>query len=284
VYDPQAVADAVVLDGFAPAVRPRAPAIWVDPPPERSPAPVRARVKSERLASWNNNHPVGAGLHSRDVLINDAEVFNADPGDVVAEVTAGPVIVARNQTSNSPKFAVIGFNPARSAMKYELATPLLFANLLRWMNPDIFRSWEMNARPVGAVEVHIDKNIDPESVRVERDDRQPVPYTVEGEHLRLFSAVPGTVRVHTGEREYVYSLTLPEIGDAEWKTPPGVVQGIPRPARFAAPPADAWPWLALAGAIGLAAEWMLFGRGRRRARVVSTPHRFRERVFRQRAS
>ena len=283
-YDSQITADAVVLDGFAPSVPPRVPAIWIDPPPDRSPVPVRSRVKSERLTTWNNDHPVGAGLHTRDVLINDAEVFGADPDDVVAEVKGGPVIVARDQTAGSPKFAVIGFNPARSAMKYELATPLLFANLLRWMNPDIFRSWEMNARPVGGVEVHIDRKTDPNSVRVDRDDRQPVPYTIEGEHLRLFSAAPGTVRVHAGDREFVYSLTLPELGDADWQTPPGVVLGIPRAVAFAPPPADAWPWLALAGAIGLAAEWMLFGRGRRQGRTVPRTHTLRERVFRQRAS
>jgi len=40
-------------------------------------------------------------------------------------VEAGPVIVAR---PGKPKIVVIGFHPARSAMRYELATPLLFAN------------------------------------------------------------------------------------------------------------------------------------------------------------
>ena len=38
---------------------------------------------------------------------------------------------------------VFGFHPAFSGMRYELATPLLFANLLRWVSPEIFRQWEI---------------------------------------------------------------------------------------------------------------------------------------------
>jgi hypothetical protein len=283
-YDPQAPGDVVVLDGFGPAVRPRAPAIWINPPPERSPVPVRSRAVSERLSRWNNDHAVGAGLHTRDVQIGEAEVFGADRADVVAEVNAGPVIVAREATSSSPKFAVIGFNPARSALKYELATPLLFANILRWMDPDIFRAWEMVARPVGAVEAHIDKKTDPNTVRVESDAGADVPYTIQHDHLRFFSGVPGTVRVHAGDRELVYALTLPEVGDVEWQVPAGVRRGVPRAVTFGAPPADLWPWLALAGALGLAIEWMLFGRGRRYIRAMPRNPARRERAFHQRAS
>ena len=38
-------------------------------------------------------------------------------------------------------------------MRYELATPLLFANLLRWMSPEIFRRWEISGGSVGAVKL-----------------------------------------------------------------------------------------------------------------------------------
>ena len=51
------------------------------------------------------------------------------------------MIVAR---PSKPKIVVFGFHPALSAMRYELATPLLFANLLRWMSPEIFRRWEIS--------------------------------------------------------------------------------------------------------------------------------------------
>ncbi len=41
---------------------------------------------------------------------------------------------------------VLGFHPALSAMRYELATPLLFANVLRWVAPATFRSKEFSTQ------------------------------------------------------------------------------------------------------------------------------------------
>ncbi len=37
---------------------------------------------------------------------------------------------------------VIGFQPLKTSMKYELATLLLIANILHWMSPETFRRWE----------------------------------------------------------------------------------------------------------------------------------------------
>ena len=55
-----------------------------------------------------------------------------------------------------PKIVVLGFHPALSPMRYELATPLLFANFLRWMAPEIFRRWELTGGSVGTVKVAMD--------------------------------------------------------------------------------------------------------------------------------
>ena len=69
--------------------------------------------------------------------------IEAAPDDIkIAEVEEGPVIVAR---PGKPKVVVIGFHPAHSAMRYELTTPLLFANMLRWIAPDIFRRRQSNS-------------------------------------------------------------------------------------------------------------------------------------------
>ena len=64
------------------------------------------------------------------------------------------MIVAR---PGKPKIVVLGFHPALSAMRYELATPLLFANLLRWMSPEIFRRWEITGGSVGTVKLAMDR-------------------------------------------------------------------------------------------------------------------------------
>jgi len=67
----------------------------------------------------------------------------------------------------------------------------------------------------------------------------------------------------TGDREYVYSLTLPQLGESKWEPPADVRRGIPRALPVPSTVRDLWPWLALAGGLGLLAEWFLYGRFRR---------------------
>jgi hypothetical protein len=160
---------------------------------------------------------------------------------------------------------VLGFHPVRSGMKYQLTTPLLFANIIRWMAPDAFRSWELTAGTVGTVDVELESEIDPNSVRVQTEDGRPLPFTVEGKNLRFFTGAPGVVRVLTGDRELVYSLTLPQPGDTVWK-PSDVKLGLPPRVPFGPASRDLWHWLALAGAAGLLADWILYGRIDRRMR------------------
>jgi hypothetical protein len=106
-------------------------------------------------------------------------------------------------------------------------------------------------------------------VRVLREDGNPAPFTLRGQSLEFFSGTAGTVRVLAGDREYVYSLTLPQLGESKWDVPAETRRGIP---KFAAPlreATDLWQWLALAGGAGLLAEWILYGRFRRRVARVS---------------
>ncbi len=259
-YDPQARADIVVLDRFAPAARPKADSLWIAPPASGSPIPVRALKTNVKLEHWHPETALGAGLHTKNAQIDSSAIFSAEKGDiVVAESSDGPLIVARE---SSPKIAVIGFEPMKSSMKYELATPLLIANMLRWMAPETFRRWEVQAGTVGTVSVALDKGTDPANVRVLNENQKPLPFTVENGALRFFSGAPGTVRVLAGDREAVYSLTLPDVGDTIWKPPASARRGIPKASETASAATDFWPWLALLGGIGLLADWLLFGRSR----------------------
>jgi VWA domain-containing protein/aerotolerance regulator-like protein len=261
-YDPQAKADIVVLDRFAPPLKPHADSIWIQPPADGSPIPVKGTRSGVKLTRWRPETVLGAGLRTKDVELDTAEIFAAAPGDIpVAESEEGPLVLARPGT---PKIAVIGFHPLRSSMKYELATPLLMANILRWMAPETFRRWEVQAGTVGTVNVALDPGADPGSVRVLTEDQHALPFTIEGNTLRFFSGAPGTVQVLMGDREMVYSLTLPDVGEAVWRAPSGVRRGIPRAAAQAIAATDAWPWLALLGGLGLLTDWLLFGRSRAR--------------------
>jgi hypothetical protein len=264
-YDPSVHTGVVVLDHFAPPSLPATDSIWLEPPAEKSPIPVRSIQPNAKLNQWQADHQLGAGLRARDIELASAEIFRPAPGDItIARSDAGPVIVARPET---PKLVVLGFHPIRSGMKYQLTTPLLFANMIRWMEPDAFRSWELTAGAAGTVDVELESETDPKSVRVQTEDGKSLPFTIEGKTLRFFTADPGIVRVLVGDRELVYSLTLPQPGDTVWQ-PSNVKVGLPGRAPLGPASRDIWQWLAIAGAIGLFADWILFGRIDRRIRAA----------------
>lgn len=257
-YDPNAKADLVVLDRFNPPAAPKTDALWIEPPSEGSLFPVKSTQTNAALDRWNQDTPIGAGLYTRDVTLASTDVFAPAATDtVIASTTAGPVIVARD---GAVKNVAIGFHPARGAMQYELATPLLIANALRWMNPASYRRFELQAGTVGTTSVPIAANST--GIHVLNEANAELPYSIEGDTLRFFSGAPGTVRVQTGDRELVYSLTLPALADASWTVPRGVSTGIPPKTFSESAATDIWPWLAIVGALGLLADWILFGRNR----------------------
>jgi uncharacterized protein YegL len=248
----------VILDRFIPPQRPAADSIWIDPPAEGSPVPVRSTVEQALFERWDTGNPVAAGLRARDFKLQKASVFETAPTDLrIGEVAAGPVIVAR---PGKPRMAVFGFHPALSGMRYELATPLLFANLLRWVSPEIFRQWEIAGGSVGTVKLQLDPAGAPADVTVVSEDGSPVPFTWHEGTLEFFAGRPGGVRVLAGDREYVYSLTLPQLWDGKWEPPAGTRRDLPSWPQIAEGSTDLWPWLAIAGGVGLLVEWLLYGR------------------------
>ncbi len=223
-YDPKRHDGIVLLDHFAPSAPPASDSIWLEPPPEGSPVPVRNTAENVRLRGWRADHPLAAGLRAQDIEFSTAEIFRPEPSDnVIADSDAGALVVAR---ASNPKIVVLGFQPMRSALRYELTTPLLFANIVHWMAPDVFRSWELAAATVGTVEAELDAQTDPSAIRVVTENGKALPFTVQGKTVRFFTADPGIVRLFVGDRELVYSLTLPQPGDVAWKPSQGK-QGLP---------------------------------------------------------
>jgi hypothetical protein len=257
-YDPQSPADIVVFDRFAPRDAPKnTPSVWIEPP-AGSPFAIRANANRVKLDQWHQETALGAGLYTKDVELAATEVFNLAQGDkAVAETAQGPVVVER---SGTVKMVALGFDPVRSAIKYNLATPLLMANILRWLTPEVFRRSDVQAGTVGTVTVALENGFNPASIKVLGNDQRPLPFTIERNKLRFFSGAPGNVRVVTGDRETVYSLTLPDVGDVAWSPPANAARGVRRGATAASAPPTPWPWLALAGGLGLLADWILYGR------------------------
>ena len=224
--------------------------------------------------------PLGAGS-ARQLMSNFEHatvIFDPAPGDIrVAESDGGPVIVAR---PGKPKLVVLGFHPARTALRYELATPLLFANMVRWMAPDVFRRWDTAGGSTGTVEMAVDPDTRTDNVHVSGPDGSAVAFTLKHDSLRFFRGSPGTVKVDTGEREMVYSLVLPELGEMLWQPPANVPRDLTGVRRRTPGSSQAWPWLAALGALGLLIEWILYGRYRRTADLGPAPQRRRIRNWR----
>lgn len=259
-YDPNVKSGVVLLDRFAPPSPPQTDSIWIAPPEGKSPIAVATTASNVKIKRWRVDHVLGAGLRASDLEIPSAELFRTGTNQVaVAESDQGAVVVAR---ASSPKTIVLGFHPVLAGMKYELTTPLLFANIVRWMAPDVFRTWQLTAGTVGTVDAQLESEADPSTIRVQTEDGKVLPFTVEGKTVRFFAGTPGIVRVLTGDRELVYSLTLPQPGDVVWKPTSGR-QGMPGRAPYEPSAKDIWQWLAILAAAGLIADWILFGRMRR---------------------
>ena len=252
----------VVIDHFQPSAKPQADSIWIDPPTASAPVTVKERVTKPESVRWNSNEQLAAGLRARDIHIDSTSVFSAASGDIkVAEIDAGPIVVAR---PGAQKTLVFGFHPALTSLRYELSTPLLFANSLRWFAPNVFRSKELTTQPVGTVNVALDAAIDNPTaragLRVVREDGTPIPFTVEGKSLHFYSGAPGVARVISGDRESIYSLSLPEMGDSKWKAPVDAKKGLPNFRDSARTVTDTWRIFAILGGLGLLIEWLMFGR------------------------
>ena len=258
----------VILDRFRPPSPPKVDSIWIDPPAGGSPIPVRQTVTNVRLARWHSEHSLGEGLRSKDLSLESATVLETAPDDIkIAEVEAGPVIVAR---PGKPKTVVIGFHPARSSMRYELATPLLFANTLRWMAPDIFLRRELIGGSVGTVNATFNAELQPSDIKVTQQDGRSLPFTLRNRTVHFFSGLPGVVRVTAADRELVYSLVLPEVAEARWEPPAGAKRGIPPTRGSSSSSIDLWQALACLGAAGLLIDWVYYGRlGRSAAPTIA---------------
>ncbi len=250
----------VVLDRFIPTVRPKSDSIWIDPPAEGSPARVIQTAVNARITRWSSVHPIASGLRTRDFKLQKTSIFALAPGDAaIGETESGPAIVA---LAGAPRAVVFGFHPGAPGPRYELATPLLFANIQRWISPEMFRAWEIGGGALGVTKVALRDGVAPADVRVTDARGAQMPFTVRNGELRFFAATPGTVRVRAKNDEYAYSLTLPQMWDAKWEPPVGTPRGLPSFKPVFDSSFDIWPWLAALGGLGLLAEWLIFGAGR----------------------
>jgi hypothetical protein len=249
-----------VFDGFTPRERGNASAVYVLPPREASPLAVAREVNNVRITRWGAPHPLAEGLNDADFLLPRAQVFELSAGDVaVAESEAGPVIVLREQGGRRDLF--VGFDLLNEKLQSRLSTPLLFANIVRWFAPEVFRGKAVQASSPGLVEWELPPVLE-EQVQVVSSEQEHIPWRLVDGRLRLFAGRPGVVTVQTPQQESQLSLTLPEVGNARWEPPEGTLRGVPPPAGSASlAGVPLWPFFSVLALLILALDWRFWGRG-----------------------
>ena len=256
-YKPDADAEILILDRFAPTAKPLRKALWIEPPVQGAPLAMLTPARGVKLTGWRNEHPMAAGLRSLDLRLAETSVFAPSANvTVVAESEAGAVAVA------GPDAAYLGFHPGRGALRLELTAPLLMANTLEWLAPEVMRRREVTGESVGNVRIPVESGLNASAVRVLGDSDLAIPFSLSDGNLQFYSAQRGLVRVRTGSKEQVYSLSLPDVADSAWDAPAKVRRGIPRGVADSIASRDLWQWLAIAGGLLLLIEWLWFGRSR----------------------
>jgi hypothetical protein len=165
-------------------------------------------------------------------------------------------------SAGPPKTAIVRFDPGLPGARFELSTPLQFAKVLRWIEPETFRDSGHSVESTGNVTVPIDAG-EANNISVRHQNGAAVPFAIENHTLRFFAGSPETVTVSVDGRETGYQLTLPEMWDSVWSPPATATRGLP-PGHYVADQRELWPWLALLGAACLIAEWLLFAQSQRK--------------------
>ena len=149
------------LDRFSPRQLPKAASIWMEPP-DALPFKARTTVSTAKIVRWRADHELAAGLRSQDIRVPEAEFTAPHKATFrLREAEAGPIVVARPATNS----VVMGFHPGRSDLRFDLMTPLLFANILRWFEPAVFRTYDLHGGSAGTVTATLDMDGDATSVR-----------------------------------------------------------------------------------------------------------------------
>ena len=266
-YNPAVRANVVVLDRFSPGAPPAAPALWIDPPKDRSPIPVKA-VVANSLLSWN----AAVALPGKQIYLPSAAIFETFQGDnILARVPDGPVVITREARRTQPRRAIIGFDPAAGEMRFEVTTPLLFADLLEFLDPTAFRTLTLTAESVGLASLSLDPAEQKGPLTVTGDHGAILPFSRRAKTLQFFVDRPSTAHITSAQRERVISLRLPAVADKTWHPPTATPQGLPAASYFVPPAQDLWKWLAVAAAACLLFEWFFFGPSRRLTRLRTAP-------------
>jgi Mg-chelatase subunit ChlD len=235
-----------IFDGFEPPLPAKSSALYL-----------LTGHQDTQIKQWRTDHPVAAGIRSRDFKLTATRRLDVKPGEaVVLEGESGPLLTA------GPNTVRLGFQPARSSMRQEVTGPLLMANIFRYLAPESYRQWESVASSPGAIRLPVG-DATGRDFRVLTGEGKALPFSIDNGMLQTYAPLPGTVRILESGREVVFSLTLPDLPDQSWDAPKSIASGVPEAAGALEEAKELWRWLAIAAALVLFLEWRKFGKGQR---------------------
>ncbi|MCU0226389.1 MAG: VWA domain-containing protein [Bryobacterales bacterium] len=250
-------AELLVLDDAVPVGALTVPALWIEPP-ANSPFPSREANVAGNRVQWNTQSALAQGLQAKDLALTRGRYLERSSGDeVVAEMDGKPLAIAR---PSGPPQVAWGFQPLASDLRFEVATPLLFANSFRWLLPSTSIPEELRVGSMGAVLItDLDGDAE-EAPRVVDARGNALPVSKAADGWRFFAGSGGMYQVRQGQSERMVSLTLPQAPRSFWEpTAEQLVKAIPANSGAEAP-RRWWMWLTVFGLLCLVADALLFDR------------------------
>lgn len=252
--------DLYVFDGFLPDGELPGPAMILDPPPGRGPAPVGDAIDPGEVLPGDPRNPLLAFVSLLDVHVQSAAAAVVPPGwDALVEGANGPLVVLGPATVPVVQF---NFDIHRSDFPLRPAFPILVQNLLSRLLP----GGNDGPRPLGQAiqfapraETTGIEVIGPSGRRIRLDPSvRPATFSTDSPGVYEVTEASGGA---TLSNHFVVGLVDP----AQSRIGPGDEPAVRATERASGDPPRAtleiWPWLVAAVLVGLAIEWVLFLRG-----------------------
>ena len=120
--------DVAILDGVADALPDTvAAALYLNPPPDGSPAKLGREIKDFGFDTWDKKSPILRFLALGDVQVATGHAFIPNSSDhVLGASDQGPILVSGTRTGHP--FVALGFDPRNSDLVLRVAWPLFVLN------------------------------------------------------------------------------------------------------------------------------------------------------------
>jgi len=255
-----------IFQDWAPEKPPAGSAIYINPPPARSPIPVARVLQRAPITEVNRRHPLTRQVVLDEVEAAPALAFRTRPGDVVlARSVDAAVIVARR--AGGGRLLVIGFAPAASDLPLRVAFPIVIGNALNWIAGGAAMADRRSFRVGSPMAVPVPDDVGDAAAVLVSASRPPLtePVTVHDGRARLSPRSIGFYRISARDLTRTVAVNTVDLRECDLRVT-SAGHRVPATAPVA-PTRDPrsltpvlWPillWCALAVAAG---EWLAYHR------------------------